>query len=139
MSDSDIHRWHIWTEKGGLAWADPGENRLELRSAVEDCASTLSPVGEPPRLSTYWIDHILSGLERPDDGDLAHGNLWVMTLRDQVVEMRMDVDPPTSDPLDVVAVDELARGLRALRGEVVGRLTAGHQLDQRRWSQKNPL
>ena len=129
--------WRIWTEDGGLAWADPGEARPALRNAVGDCASTLSPVGGSPRLSTYWVDLLLAGLERPGDREVAHGNLWVLRLTDEVVEVRMDVDPPTSDPLDVVTVDELTSGLRALREEVLARLALGHELDER-WSQMNP-
>lgn len=130
--------WRIWTDDGGLAWADPGEDRPALGDALKDCASTLSPVGEPPTLSTYWIDRLLAGLEQADARDLAHGNLWVLTLTDEVVEVRIDVDPPTSDPLDVVAVDDLSRGLHALRDEVVARLALGHELDERHWSQQNP-
>lgn len=130
--------WRIWTDEGGLTWADPGSGRAALRSAVEDCAGTLSPVGEPPALSTYWVDRLLSNLVRSAQGDIGHGNLWVLTVSDRVVEVRMDVDPPSSDPLDVVSVDELVRGLRALRDEVVVRLAAGHQLSDRYWSQKNP-
>ena len=130
--------WRIWTDDGGLAWADPGADRPALGDAVKDCASTLSPIGEPPRLSTYWIDLLLTGLEQAGDKDVARGDLWVLTLIDEVVEVRMDVDPSTSDPLDVVAVDDLTRGLHALRGEVVARLAMGHELDGRHWSQKNP-
>lgn len=139
MSDTPHVDWQIWTDEGGLAWADPGGDRLALRSAVEDCASTLSPVGQAPALATYWIDLLLAALNQPGDRDLAHGNLWVMTLHGRIVEVRMDVDPPSSDPLDEVAVDELVRGLHALRDEVIVRLAAGHELQGRHRSQQNPV
>jgi hypothetical protein len=35
-------------------------------------------------------------------------------------------------------VDDLTRGLRALRDEVVARLALGHELDGRHWAQQNP-
>jgi hypothetical protein len=139
VSETPHEDWRIWTDEGGLAWADPGADRRALRSAIEDCASTLSPVGHPLALASYWIDRLLTALDQPGDRDLAHGNLWVLTLHDGVVEVRMDVDPPASEPLDVVPVDELARGLRALRDEVAGRLAARHELDGRLWSQQNPI
>lgn len=130
--------WQIWTEPGGLAWADPGPDFDCLGRALADCASTLSPRGEPPTLSTYSIDGLLRALaERPSD-ELAHGNLWVFTLNGDQVETRMDIDDPTSEPVDSIAVDQLVAGLTDLRDEVVRQLANGHQLDDRNWSQKNP-
>jgi hypothetical protein len=89
-------------------------------------------------LSTYWVDRLLSEIQQQQNGEVAHGNLWVLTINDGLVEVRMDVDPSSSEPLDVVDVAELLRGLQALRREVVTRLAAGHRLDGRHWSQKNP-
>lgn len=139
MSKRQRPIWRVWTDPGGLAWTDPGNDRSALRSAIEDCASTLSPVGQPPTLSTYWIDQLLAALAAPGEHELSHGNLWVLTLHGQAVEVRMDVDPETSEPLDVVGVDELMSGLEDLRREVLGQLAAGHRLDARRWPQQNPM
>jgi hypothetical protein len=133
-----MDQWRIWTEPGGLTWADPGPERDALRSALEDCAETLSPIGEPPRLSTYWIDHRLAQLERARDGEIANGNLWTLTVTGDAVEVRMNVDPPTSPPLDVVKVAELADGLRLLREEVVRQRATGHALSDRYWPQRVP-
>lgn len=61
----------------------------------------------------------------------------MLTASDRMIEVRMDVDPPDSAPLDVVEADDLARGLRFLRSEVLDRLANGHQLKNRYWSQRN--
>lgn len=50
----------------------------------------------------------------------------------------MDVDPPSSEPLDVIDAGDLIRGLQALRSEVLDRLAAGHRINDRYWAQKNP-
>lgn len=130
--------WRIWPDPAGLAWADPGDDRDAFRSALEDCADSLSPAGQPPGLSTYWVDHLLGQLERGRDGEVANGNLWTLTVKGDTVEVRMNVDPPTSEPLDVVGIDELREGLRLLRGEIVTQLAAGHTLDRRWWAQRVP-
>ncbi len=130
--------WRIWTDDRGLAWADPGPHRPALGDAVRDCAEALSPVGQSPRLSTYWIDSLLDEMDRTEAGVVAHGNLWVLTRKGPNVEIRMDVDPIDSEPLDVVAVSELVAALRALSKEVRSQLAAGHELDDRPWTQRNP-
>jgi hypothetical protein len=131
--------WRIWTEPGELSRADPGADRSALRSALEDCADTLSPIGEEPGLSTYWIDRLLVELDHPTRSEIAHGNLWVLSIRGGIVEVRMDVDPPESPPLDAVEIQELREGLDRLRNEVVARCASGHALSPRpHWAQRNP-
>jgi len=132
-----VSEWRIRTEAGGLAWVDPGPDQGALRQALGDCVSTLSPRGEAPGLSSYWIDRLLDRLEA-GEGEVAHGNLWVFTLVDQAVEIRMDVDDPASEPLASVDLTTLIHGLRTLRAEVQSRIAAGHVLDDRHWSQQNP-
>lgn len=138
VSMSEPEAWRIWTDDRGLAWADPGPHRPALGDAVRDCAETLSPVGESPRLSTYWIDDLLAEMDNTEAGVIAHGNLWVLTRNGSNVEVRMDVDPIDSEPLDVVTVSDLAAALRALSEEVRSQLAAGHELDDRFWAQRNP-
>lgn len=138
MNDADKTLWRVWTESGGLARLDPGPDRPALRAALEDCAETLSPLGEPPALSTYWLDRMLELAKASDHAEIAHGNLWVLTAHGGLVEVRMDVDPAASEPLDLIEVEELTRGLRLLRTEVLTRLAEGHQLAERSWVQKNP-
>ena len=50
----------------------------------------------------------------------------------------MDVDPPSSESLELIEADDLIRGLQLLRSEVLDRLADGHQLDDGYWAQKNP-
>jgi hypothetical protein len=88
---SGLEAWQIWTDDRGLAWADPGPHRTALGDAVRDCAETLSPVGQSPRLSTYWIDDLLDEMDKTEAGVIAHGNLWVLTRNGPNVEVRMDV------------------------------------------------
>lgn len=130
--------WRIWTEPGSLAWADPGPEYVGMADAIADCAETLSPRGEPPTLSTYWIDLLLEGIDERRKGELAHGNLWVFTLNGENVEIRMDVDNPADEAVGSIDLGDLVSGLNALRGEVIRQLSTGHQLDGRIWSQKNP-
>ena len=138
MRNTEPAAWRARTDDGGLTWLDPGPDRPALRAALEDCAETLSPAGEPPALSTYWVDRLLERAAELEPGDIAHGNLWVLTAADRMVEVRMDVDPPSSEPIEVIETDDLIRGLQVLRSEVVVRLAHGHRLDDRYWTQKNP-
>lgn len=131
-----MSRWRIWTEKGGLASVDPGTDHPALRLAIQDCAGTLSPAGQPPTLSTYWIDEVLSAIQRREM-EVAHGNLWVLTLRGQAIEVRMDVDDPASQPLESMDAATVVEGLQALRAEVMRQADRGHTLDDRMWLQKN--
>jgi hypothetical protein len=89
-------------------------------------------------LSTYWVERLLNEIDRTDAGVVAHGNLWVLTRRGGTVQVRMDVDPLDSEPLDVVKVGELTEALRALIDEVQVRLAEGHELADRYWAQRNP-
>jgi hypothetical protein len=139
VSGTGDSEWRVGTENGGLSWIDPGGRRSALRAALEDCAETLSPAGRTPALSTYWVDLLLSKLREGRGGDVAHGNLWVLSLNGGLVEIRMDVDAPDSEALEVVEADDLIHGLDALRAEVLDRLANGHRLDDRPWMQKNPL
>lgn len=129
--------WRIWTEPGGLTWADPGPDPGALSDALRDCASTLSPRDEAPALSTYWVDRMLDSLEA-GNSEVAHGNLWVVTLAGDSVEIRLDLDEPATEPVATVHHSAMVRGLRDLRAEVQARLDAGHILDDRNWSQQNP-
>lgn len=127
----------MWTDPGGLAWLEASPDRPSLKMALADCASTLSHRGTRPALSTDSVDQMLARLDAGAN-EIAHGNLWVLTLIDGQVEVRMDVDEPSSDPLDAVEASTLARGLEALRAEVLNQLADGHSLDDRYWSQQNP-
>lgn len=132
-----MDQWRIYTEAGGLSWVDVGPSRGAVGDALADCASTLSPRGEPPSLSTYWIDRVLDRLD-DGDGEIAHGDLWILRRAGESIEFRMDVDDDGSDPIATVDLAALRHCLDALRAEVQARLATGHMLDGRHWSQKNP-
>ena len=131
--------WVFRVEDGGLVRPDPGSARPQLKEALEDCVPSLSPVGVEPQLSTYWIDHVLSGLtsERSAQAVIASGNAWSLIRSGDEVRVRFDYGDE-GDEDETVAVAELSDGLRAYREAVVRAIEAGHELDDRWWAQQNP-
>ncbi len=131
--------WSFYVEPGGLVWPDPGEDRSELKRALDDCAPSLSPNGTEPVLSTYWIDHVLAGLtpQAPAEARIGGGNAWSLSRRGELVAVTFDHDEDGGD-YDTISVDEFAAGLVAYRDVVVSAIENGHQLEGRRWAQKNP-
>jgi hypothetical protein len=70
--------WRFWMGSEGLIWVDAGDGRNDFSEALNDTISALSPRGEAPALSTYWIDHALSNLRQPDSHDdiqVSSGNM----------------------------------------------------------------
>ncbi len=49
-------RWTIWKDKSGLICAEVDDGHPGFNEALADAISSLSPVGQPPALSTYWIE-----------------------------------------------------------------------------------
>jgi hypothetical protein len=107
---------------------------------LEDCVPSLSPAGLKPQLSPYWIDHAISGLsaQGSDDRVFASGNAWSLIRSGGEVRVRFDYGDQEDDS-ETVPVAELVAGLAAYREAVVGAIKEGHELDDRRWAQKNPL
>ena len=142
--ERDAHLWQMeWSfrvERGGLVWPDPGSNSPQLKSALEDCVESLSPNGEDARLSTYWIDHALQVLlapTQPDDAVIASGNAWSLIRSGDQVRVHFDYGDE-ADVGEVVSVAELVAALTKYRAVVVSAIESGHELDRRRWAQRNP-
>jgi hypothetical protein len=63
-----------WTDDRGLIWVDLGDEWPGFTSVLADSVSSLSPIGETPALSTYWIDATLDRIEGSSTGRLIWGN-----------------------------------------------------------------
>lgn len=63
-----------FAEQGGLLWVDLGPGWPGFSEALNDGVSALSPSGEPPAASTYWIDHALDALDGATGQVIASGN-----------------------------------------------------------------
>lgn len=81
---------------------------------------------------------MLELVARPDTATVGHGNLWVLTRVGDTIEIRMAVDPPESEPIDIGHRGRPRLWPSLLRSEVVDHLAARHELDDRHWSQMNP-
>lgn len=66
--------WTIWTDQRGLIHAKVGGSNPGFDEALGDSLSALSPAGQPPALSTYWIDLALARLEQSAVQLLVSGN-----------------------------------------------------------------
>jgi hypothetical protein len=133
--------WSFHIEPGGLVWPDPGPESPELKEALWDCAPSLSPVGTPPKLSTYWIDHVLAGLVPmpPRDPRIGGGNEWSLVREDDTVTVSWDyAEEGEVTENETIAVEERAARLSEYRAVVLQAIQEGHELDGRRWAQKNP-
>ena len=136
---TDRVEWVFHAERGGLVWPDPGATRPELKQALEDCVPSLSAAGVEPQLSTYWIDHALSGLTsgRSADAVIASGDAWSLIRSGDDVRVQFDYGDEDYEH-ETVPVAELVAGLTAYREAVVRAIENGHELDGRWWAQKNP-
>jgi hypothetical protein len=63
-----------WTDDRGLIWVDLGDEWPGFTNLLADAVSSLSPIGETPALSTYWIDATLDRIESRSTGRLIWGN-----------------------------------------------------------------
>jgi hypothetical protein len=133
--------WAIDVEPGGLVRVDPGPEHPELRQALNDCASSLSPIGTAPSLSTYWIDRLLGGLVIHAGGEslLANGDEWSLVRRDDTVIVRWDYGTEGEQERESIPVGELLAGVRIYRDAVERAIEDAHQLDDRWWAQKVPF
>ena len=85
--------WRFSTGPKGLIWVDGGADRQGFTEALNDSISALSPRGEAPTLSTYWIDHSLRAVRTAlseDEIAVAGGNATAIYRHgDQVVAMSL--------------------------------------------------
>lgn len=81
--------WTFETDAAGLIWVAPDENYPGFSAALADSLGSLSPAGEPPRLSTYWVDRTLTWLDAADGGgpsvEVASGNMSALQRDGQTV------------------------------------------------------
>jgi hypothetical protein len=63
-----------WPDDRGFIWVDLGDEWPGFTSLLADSVSSLSPIGQTPALSTYWIDATLDRIEGGSTGPLIWGN-----------------------------------------------------------------
>lgn len=90
---------------------------------LNDCIGSRAPRGAPTGLSTYWIDEALKEF-RPHLNHLAgpaifSGNASYLELVDGLVEARYDYDPPDSDIVERLPLQDLVDLLDVWRAEVI--------------------
>lgn len=90
---------------------------------LNDCVGTRAPRGAPPGVSTYWIDEALKKF-RPHLGvseasTIFSGNASYLELVDGLVEARFDYDPPDSDIVERLPLQDLVDLLDTWRAEVI--------------------
>ena len=129
--------WTFVADVGGLVWPDPGEEAPLLKEALRDCVESLSPAGDAPTLSTYWIDRLLERCAEPRrvKSLLAQGNWWTFWLDGDVVRIG---DEDQDDLGEALLLTELVAGLKSYRAAVESRIGEGHPLEDRWWAQRNP-
>lgn len=101
----------------------PSDDMPLFVRVLNDCIGTRAPSGAPPGISTYWIDEALKEF-RPHLGisgasAIFSGNASYLELVDGVVESRYDYDPPDSDIVERLPLQDLVDLLDAWRAEVV--------------------
>ena len=132
--------WRFWTDpNNGLIWTHAGDDRKGFTEALNDSVSSLSPGGEPPNVSTYWIDRALERLRLPSSDDevvVSGGNATQIFRKGQRVRAVSLYDVFDDEWMDV---DEFERGLQGWRAEVLEALQLGRTLarDQSNY-QRNP-
>lgn len=110
------------TPTGYIEVAQSDEMPL-FADVLNDCIGTRAPRGAPPGVSTYWIDEALTEF-RPHLGDpeasaIFSGNASYLEMVDGLVEARFDYDPPDSDIVERLPLQDLVDLLDAWRAEVV--------------------
>lgn len=110
--------WQFYDSEG-LIWVDVGEHRPGLWEALADGVSALSPRGEEPALSTYWIDHALLAKGASPGEIITQGNSAALIRTDSGVRAEALYDTFTPEEMDL---QEFLAGLREWRDEVTSRM-----------------
>ncbi len=110
------------TASGDVTVACSGRMRL-FADVLNDCIGTRSPRGAPPGLSTYWIDEALKEFRAhigiAEASAIFSGNASYLELVDGLIEARYDYDPPDSDIVERLPLEDLVVLLDAWRAEVI--------------------
>lgn len=90
---------------------------------LNDCVGSRAPRGAPTGLSTYWIDEALKEfkphLNHPARPTILSGNASYLELVDGLVGARYDYDPPDSDIVERLPLQDLVDLLDGWRAEVI--------------------
>ena len=92
----------------GLVWVEAAHESV-IPEALNDCVSSLSPRGQDVGLSTFWIGHVLQGLESAPSLEphfIGGGNSSALVLDGNIV--RAESLYETYEP-ELISVDDLRR------------------------------
>jgi hypothetical protein len=131
--------WTIWVDDRGLIWANAGDDLPGFNEALADSISALSPIGQPPALSTYWIDKALAGVERHSGRPISSGNATSLTRDGEEVVAESEYELFEDERMSVTAFVE---GLRLWRTAVATAIQNNATISLRPgvtyWVQRNP-
>lgn len=115
--------WLFETDEAGLVWVAAHESYPGFSAALADSLGSLSPRGETPSLSTYWIDRALTWLASNEDGDqrveVSSGNATALEQEGQVVQAVALYE--TFEP-ESLPTGEVVLGLLAWRRAIIDRI-----------------
>jgi hypothetical protein len=115
--------WEFEVDSAGLVWVVPDDNYRGFSSALADSLGSLSPAGEAPALSTYWVDRAITWLDAGGVDDppveLASGNATVLQREGAIVKAVALYDTFETEELPV---DELLHGLLRWRRAILDRI-----------------
>src|SRR4051794_24959938 len=103
-------------EDRGLVWVTLGSSRPGWYEAMNDSISSLSPRGQSPELSTYWIDHALTRVNSPPGTRITGRNSTRIERTATGVVAKSDYEMFEDEHMSVDDFDSL---LRAWRDRVV--------------------
>jgi hypothetical protein len=131
--------WTISIDAQGLVWARVGTSSPGFDEALADSISTLSPRGEPPALSTYWIDRALAGVESGSEKPFLWGNATRLTRSGDEVIAQSDYGLFADERMPV---SEFVEGLKTWREVVLRAIREGGAISLAAgvtfWPQRNP-
>lgn len=115
-------RFQFTTSPSGYVEVVGPEDMPILAQVLNDCIGSRAPRGAPTGLSTYWIDEALKEF-RPrlhGEGNASFsGDASYLELIDGLVEARFDYDPPDSDIVERLPLQDLVDLLDGWRAEVI--------------------
>ena len=104
--------WAFEVDAAGLVWVEWDERYPGFSATLADALGSLSPAGEAPRLSTYWVDRTLTWLNAGGDEDpaidVASGNATVLQRHGLTVKAIAQYE---QFPTEELPKDEVILGL----------------------------
>lgn len=115
--------WNFEVDDAGLVWVVLDANYRGFSSTLADALGSLSPAGERPSLSTYWVDRALTWLVAATDHDqptdVASGNATVLQREGATVKAIALYDTFETEELPV---QEVVYGLLQWRRAILDRI-----------------